>query len=208
MTHVFATPRPGAQGRASHRYYRCQSDLKSGRASCPSRSLPAETIERFVVERVRAVGRDPAVLAATLDTLRRADERALAALDAERPGLERDMAEITKQIGVAAQAGRSPRAVATLADLQDREACIRTRLGEIAGLRRDLDDRRVARADLEAALGRFDEVWAELSPAEQARALRLLIRRIDFDAAAGKVAVTFHDGAPATLTTPTKQEAA
>jgi site-specific DNA recombinase len=208
MTHVFATPRAGAKGRASHRYYRCQSDLKGGKASCPSRSLPAATIETFVVERVRAVGRDPAVLAATLDALRRADEGAVAALDAERAGLERDVAGIGKEIGVAAQAGRSPRAVATLADLQDREACIRNRLGEIAGLRRDLDDRRVARSDLEAALGRFDEVWAELSPAEQARALRLLVRHIDFDAAAGKVAVTFHDGAPAALTQVPTQEAA
>ncbi len=198
MTHVFVTPKKEGKARASHRYYRCQGEIRGGRAACASRSLPAETIERFVVERVRAVGRDPGVLAATLDAVRRGDDRALAALGAERGALEADRAGLHREIR-ALSGSQAPRTVEALADLQDPAEAVEARLAAIGLQERDLAERRVARADLEAALGRFDEVWAELSPAEQARALRLLVRRVEFDAKAGKVAVTFHDGAPASL---------
>ncbi|MFM9996848.1 MAG: recombinase family protein [Phycisphaerales bacterium] len=52
-------------GVRAYRYYVCVAGQKHGRAgvgesggrACPSRTLPAEQVERFVVERVRALGR-------------------------------------------------------------------------------------------------------------------------------------------------------
>ena len=52
-----------------------------------------------------------------------------------------------------------------------------------------IDERDVARA-----LAAFDPLWETLSPKEQARAVRLLVKRVDYDGAAGTVAVTFHPG--------------
>ena len=44
------------------------------------------------------------------------------------------------------------------------------------------------------ALASFAPVWEQLSPKEQARLIRLLVERVDYDGAAGDVAVTFRPG--------------
>jgi site-specific DNA recombinase len=57
MTHSW-TKKPGGR---CYRYYVCVQAIKKGYDSCPSGSLPAGEIEAFVIERIRAVGRDPAL---------------------------------------------------------------------------------------------------------------------------------------------------
>ena len=44
------------------------------------------------------------------------------------------------------------------------------------------------------ALALFDPLWQGLSPGEQARVLGLLVQRVDYDGARGRVAITFHPG--------------
>ena len=41
-------------------------------------------------------------------------------------------------------------------------------------------------------LALFDGMWAGLAPGEQARVLGLLVRRVDYDGARGRLAITFH----------------
>ncbi len=70
-------------GRRYHSYV-CGRVLKHGAAACPGSRAPAGELEAFVLERVRAVGRDPAVLRATLAADRHDPEelrRALAEFD-------------------------------------------------------------------------------------------------------------------------------
>ena len=43
-----------------YRYYRCSAALKRGAKTCPSRSVPAEAIEQFVLDQVRLLANDPA----------------------------------------------------------------------------------------------------------------------------------------------------
>ncbi|MDZ4754588.1 MAG: recombinase family protein, partial [Phycisphaerae bacterium] len=50
-----------------------------------------------------------------------------------------------------------------------------------------VDEREVARA-----LTAFDPLWETLSPREQARVVQLLVKRVDYDGAAGTVGVAFH----------------
>jgi site-specific DNA recombinase len=38
----------------------------------------------------------------------------------------------------------------------------------------------------------FDSVWNALAPKEQAKVLKLLVARVEYDAKEGTVAVTFH----------------
>jgi site-specific DNA recombinase len=59
-----------------YRYYVCTAAQKKGWDACPSKSIPAAEIERVVVDRIRAVGRDPAVLVATVAEARRQDRSA------------------------------------------------------------------------------------------------------------------------------------
>ena len=53
------------------RYYLCWKAHRRGRSTCPSPTLPAHQIERFVVDRIRAIGTDPELVAATLEEARR-----------------------------------------------------------------------------------------------------------------------------------------
>ncbi|MGH9867072.1 MAG: recombinase family protein [Candidatus Polarisedimenticolia bacterium] len=53
------------------RYYVCHKAHRKGWSTCPSPTLPAHQIERFVVDRIRAIGTDPELVAATLEEARR-----------------------------------------------------------------------------------------------------------------------------------------
>jgi site-specific DNA recombinase len=61
---------------------------------------------------------------------------------------------------------------------------------EIGRLRGQLVDR----GEVAAALGSFTQVWEQLSPKEQARLIRLLVERVDYDGAEGNVSITFRPG--------------
>jgi site-specific DNA recombinase len=49
----------------------------------------------------------------------------------------------------------------------------------------------VSEGDAAAALAGFDPVWAALAPHERARVIGLLVERVVYDGAEGRVAVTF-----------------
>ncbi|XHR30512.1 MAG: recombinase family protein [Chthoniobacteraceae bacterium] len=49
-----------------YRYYVCVQAIKKGYDSGPTGALPAGEIEKFVIERIRAIGRDPALTAEVL----------------------------------------------------------------------------------------------------------------------------------------------
>jgi site-specific DNA recombinase len=47
-----------------YRYYTCVAAQKKGHKTCPSRTIPAGAVEKYVVDRIRAIGRDPALVVA------------------------------------------------------------------------------------------------------------------------------------------------
>jgi site-specific DNA recombinase len=79
-----------------------------------------------------------------------------------------------------------------MADLLDRIRGVEQRLAavrdELATLGRELVDEKEAIR----AMAAFDPVWEALTPREQARVLRLLVQRVDYDGDKGTVSVTFH----------------
>jgi site-specific DNA recombinase len=101
-----------------YRYYVCLHAQKQGWSACPSQSVPAPEIERFVIDQIRGLGTDTAV----------------------------------------------PAAATT-----------------------------------------FDPVWESLSLCDQARILRLLVERVDYDGRSGDISITLH---PTGLTALTAELAA
>jgi site-specific DNA recombinase len=188
MTHTFTTKR-GRQ----YRYYACVRAVKGGRAACPTRSLPAAEVERVVVEQVRRVGRDPALAAEVLAAARGAADAERANLAAERAGLTRELtrdhAEL-KRLVAGGPAGEG--ATARLADLAERARQAEGRLAEVAGREAALAAESIDEGQARAALADFDGVWDRLSPREQAKLIGLMVERVQYDEAAGTVAVTFH----------------
>lgn len=176
-----------------YRYYVCSNASKRGWHDCPSKSIPAREIENFVVDQIRGIGKDPALLAETLEETRALAQARTTELEAEKRALERDLgrhnAELRKLAGHPASNGT---ATDRMADLQDRIRATEQRSTqireELAALRGSI----VSEKNAAQALADFDPVWESLAPREQVRVIRLLVQRVDYDGEKETVSVTFH----------------
>ena len=146
-----------------------------------------------MVERIRAIGRDPAVLRVTLAACRDRLAAAPADHDAEGRRLRTDGERLVTE-GAALrhalrQDGVKPDGLVTrLAEVDAVLAAIAARETDLehGGRPAALDE-----ADLRAALSHFGPVWEALLPAEQARLLALLIETVTFHAATSELELTF-----------------
>src|SRR5690349_13942242 len=66
------------KGGLRYRYYTCVQAQKSGWQNCPSKSIPAQSIEQLVIEQIQRLGRDPLVLEQLLTTARQQDDARVA----------------------------------------------------------------------------------------------------------------------------------
>jgi len=195
MMHTYTS-----KGNRRYRYYTCYTAQKQGWNACPSKSVPAEEIERFVVDQIRAIGKDPTVMAMALDQARAQAMEETAALETDAKVTEREIGRIHSEIAkVATDAATNGHAAVRLAELHERLRKAEQRLTELRDgaerARRGL----VSKAEVDSALEAFTPLWDALSPREQARVLRLLVQRVEYDGAKGKIAVTFHANGIKTL---------
>ncbi len=190
MTHAPAR----AHGRL-YRYYRCTGAQKEGATACPSKPIPAEKIEAFVVAQIRRIGADPTLQEETFT-------KAVEQVKAERRGLrieavrlgreiettrgevERLVAALTRSDGPAADAIR-----VELGKAQERLGTLEARQREVTEERSRLDALDVDPADVARALEAFDPIWDVLLTPERERVLALLIERIDYDGPSGKLEI-------------------
>ena len=184
MTHTYT-----AKGTRRYRYYVCNRAQKHGWKTCPSPSVPAGEIERFVVDQIRCIGRDPALVAATVaETRRQTDE----AIQAPQAGTGRVRTPTSRRRGGSwpAGAGRAP------TDAQSGRDSGATGGGPAAaggdprgvrpaGRRRAHGGGRGRRPrGLRRRVGRARAAGAE-------QGLELLVDRVEFDGVTGQVAITF-----------------
>jgi site-specific DNA recombinase len=179
-----------------YRYYLCSSAQKKGWATCPSKSIPAQEIEAFVVGRIRCVGRDPDLLRDVLAQSREKDEARTAELEAEQRGLERDLnrwhGEVRK-LSIQLKPGEdNGELVGRLADLHERIGTVEQRVGKVRGQIKEITDQLIPEEQASQALSAFDPVWETLTPNEQARVIELLVERVEYDGRDRKVTVAFH----------------
>lgn len=180
-------------GNKRYRYYVCLNAQKRGWHDCPSKSIPAAEIERFVIDQIRGIGKDSEVIAETIRQTRVQSDKRIRELETERATLDKDLArynsDLRKLVGLVAA---NPLAADRMADVQERIRVAEQRVTavreELMALGRELVDEKEA----VQALALFDPVWDVLSPREQARVIQLLVERVDYDGAKGTVAITFH----------------
>ncbi|HEV7299576.1 MAG TPA: recombinase zinc beta ribbon domain-containing protein, partial [Tepidisphaeraceae bacterium] len=193
-----------SKGSKRYRYYICLNAHKRGWDTCPSKSVPAAEIERFVVEQIRSIGTDPAVVAETVKAARGQVEAKLAELRAEDKRLEKaakqDHATLRRLIGLPQRAGELAAAQERLRDLEQRTSAVRSEFESLSNTL--VEDHEVG-----AALARFGPAWSALAPREQARLVQLLVERVDYDAAEGSVSLTFRPGGIKQLATPLQEVA-
>jgi len=129
----------------------------------------------------------------TLEETRAQAQARIAELEAESRTLARDLRRHNGELR--ALAGRivsNGTATDRVADLQDRIRAAEQRgtqvREELIALRREL----LGEEDVARALAAFDPLWETLAPREQARVIRLLVQRVDYDGEKETVSVTFH----------------
>ncbi len=192
-----------------YRYYVCANAQKRGWHTCPSKSIPAGEIEKFVVDQVRGIGRDPALLVETLGGARAEAKARIKELDSERSGLERELKRHNAQMRELAGAANSSGATTDrMADLLDRIRGAEERLTQVRDELTRLERGMIDEDEVARALAAFDPVWETLTLREQARVLGLLIQRVDYDGDKGTVSVTFHPAGIETLSREYAEETA
>jgi site-specific DNA recombinase len=191
------------EGNKRYRYYVCTSAQKRGWHTCPSKSIPAGEIERFIVEQIKSVGRDPILLYETVAQARSQGQSEVAALETERQSLERELSRWNADVRslleqIVPGEGNTP-STARLADLQERIRGAEQRATQIREQVITLSRSIVDQREVEKAMAIFDPVWDSLTLREQVRVVQLLVERVDYDGSTGKISITFHPSGIKTL---------
>ncbi|MCA9119261.1 MAG: recombinase family protein [Planctomycetaceae bacterium] len=204
MSHHYSS-----KGSKRYRYYVCCHAQKHGRQECPHPSIPAGELERFVVEQIRDVGRDPNVVRSTMANVRRQSETQLKRLRRERGTLRRKLATQEAELGRLATADiPTDVRVRRLAEVQDHNRDVQRRLATVELELTQLEAEQLTDAEIAAALAEFDRVWDALQPREQATAIELLVESVAWDAKDETVSITFRPTGIKTLATSDKEHAA
>ena len=180
------------KGGKRYRYYACLRAQKRGWASCPTKSLPALEVERFVVDRIRAIGKDREVVKETLRAAREQHGAETRRIEGERQATEKDLQRLTADLRRALREGNpsNPSNPSRLADLEERVRNAEQRLTTLREEAIRVDREAIDEKDLTTALSAFDGTWDALFPREQARIVRLLVERVGYDGAKGTLEVT------------------
>lgn len=182
MSHTYT-----AKGNRRYRYYVCGTAQQRGWSECPSPSVPAGEIERFVVEQIKGIGRDPTVVAETVCQVRQQTEAGIERLQQERSALQRQLRDDNARLQAAAAMTDHVERVSRLANAQECVRAAERRLTEIDNELIALRGELVEEAEVKKALAEFDQLWETLAPREQARVLELLVERVEYDGQRGSV---------------------
>jgi site-specific DNA recombinase len=191
-------------------YYLCTAAAKNGWSTCSSKAVPVAELERFVVDKISAIGSDAnlqsevvaqarTLLAAEVEKLKAEAEAVRRELQATRSTLLRRLASTDTGDGEQVDAEPDDDDLGTKVErLEIQAEEVAARLA--ASRERTIDEREVA-----AALARFDEVWTALTIAERARLLSLVLERVDYDGGEGTIDLTFRPNGFDVLTARTNE---
>lgn len=191
MIHAYTS-----RGNRRYRYYVCSHAQKFGWETCPTRSVPAHDIEKFVVEQIHRIGTDDALVAEAVTKARAENEERLRVLQREQETLRRELHGLSGQerelVKTMADVGEmSGTETRQLADVQERMEHIRRRSTELREEVVTVSGELVTEREMAAALSLFSPVWDQLTPREQCRVMSLVVERVGYDGEAGSVALTF-----------------
>ena len=202
-------------GKGNRRYgaYVCQTIQKRGAQACPGSRVAVGKLETAVVEHIQAIGKDPQLVAETVQATQ-------AIVDERGPAIRDELSTLSEQRR--RWHDEQQRLVDAIAASDHGPASLLDKLGEIETGLEALDDQATAlRNELAAlrtttldedqlrqAIAGFMPVWEHLFPQERARILNLLIEQITVDVAREDIGITFRPSGIQTLVAEGREEAA
>ncbi len=160
---------------------------KTGWSSCPAPL--AGKIERFVVQHIAAMVRDPELVRATFREAQREVQPRIADLKHEQKTLKQQIRHDSERTRQLATCGVRNEAVTT--GLADRVRRANGWLQEIGAELTRLQAEEITEAEVSVALADFESLWATLATREKTRLLDMLIERITVHGADGHLNITF-----------------
>ena len=189
-----------------YRYYVCTTSQKQGVAACPTSTVPAAAIEQFVIDRIREMVTQPALIAQVVSEAEAVRSTRVQALQQDITTLETHLLQrqragqqLTRTLEAAEDTTPNTLILEQVQQIEREIAETGQALAEVKHELAALTARKVSLSDFRAALELFDPVWEVLYPIERARILRLLIEQIDFNAGTGKIGITFRPTGVAAL---------
>lgn len=179
-----------------YRYYTCGSAQRNGWDSCPTKSIPANEIERVIVERIRAIGQDPALVKETVRAAERQRREELKRLRADIQAAAREQKQLKEQedklLSVIVNGGTpARRAAEKIEELTQESVATQARTDGLEEQLDSLQAQHINPDDLAKALADFDGIWEVLLPQERRRVIQLLIQQIDYDGGTEELGITF-----------------
>ncbi len=195
---------------ALYHYYVCRASKLPTDFQCPGARLNAHEVETFVIDKIRAIGKDENVVAATVKAALAEARKKKPTLLAEKRTVASQLKKLQKERkGLFVALAKDRRATGAITDRLleiDQEIFgVETRVEEIDGELEALKNGTVSEDEVAKALGEFDEIWHELLPKEKQRILSLLVEEIRFEPETGDIAISYH---PAGLSALTKRRMA
>ncbi len=199
MTHTFSKK----NGRI-YRYYICGQAQRMGWANCPTKSIPAEEIERYIFERIRALGSDPELLEETIQAAEKQIAEQVVQVEADIRTAEKQLTRVQKEkqdlLESIRQGGSvASRAAERLDQVAEEKKSTSSHLSSLQSQLPNLQDQKIDTEDLTKAIAHFDPIWDVLLPRERSRIVRLLIQQVDFDGESGTLGITFQPSGIKTL---------
>ena len=190
-------------GNKRYRYYVCCSAQQRGWHSCPSKSIPAGEIERFVIDQIKCIGKDATLLREVIAQTHDLGQTRLKELQAEQRRLERELhkwsGEVRQLVEQMKPGDLSGPTTARLADLQERICVSERRATEVREEVLAFSRKIVDQQEVTKAMTVFEPLWESLTPREQTRVIQLLVQCVDYNGSTGKVKITFHPSGIKTL---------
>jgi len=200
MGHHFATSKNANGGSKRYRYYVCGRAQKEGWSKCPAPSLPADELESFVIDELRSLGQDSglvrdAVLAAQANLRER-----LGSLETDREALADEVSTARAELREIVLEGRERNgSAAVAAELRERIRDLDARGRRLDARLASMRDRVIEEDELVGALEAFDPLWEQLNTKERERLMRLLVKRVEWDAEMETITVAFNAEAGASI---------
>jgi len=193
------TPASTRKGGREYRYYRCVTQDKHGRKSCPGRPLPAEALEEFVIDKVREVAADERLVAELFGRLQQRIEERREPLKTERQKLPSRIASLSAEAKrLAEDMGRADGPARNHLDTRLREVGDdiereEARLREVERTLAQIDCIELDARWVADTLAQFDAAWDMLSHENRGRLVRAIIQKVDVDEPNGTIAATVAD---------------
>lgn len=183
MTHSHSSRSKGKV----YRYYVCSRASKEGWDNCPSPSLPAGEVEKFVIEEIARIGDDAGLCQQVIAEHEKNRLQGLSEATADHRKLQQQLDAIGKKLRKASAKGD----VATLAECQRQQAEVGQHLAELDARLEVLRGSNLSPDELHAAVKAFLPAWESLTLQERIRLLKLLIQKVTYDGTQGELAITF-----------------